>query len=372
MKIYKIISIALLLSISWVFPQNHYAVESAEQTVKKAVPDNRSSDVRKKSATPSASTEKTQAAPKKQPSLKSLVDAPFEQLRQSQQNLSDEIPADISTATDVSQDGNGSKVKLPSIPEQQRKERELQQKVDTLLRELLPDKYVGITVSMKYLLHTLPISKTSKQISKLKLPGFENNVWLPVETKNVVGIVNRILTHSVIFVVVNSPVSPFNVEVLRQKLSEKIIELDLNQQDVLKVVYIPSARTVEEIKDATVAQDGTAKEEQTKESQKKEKQTKEPQKEGVPVEEMKLDLETSKYLLQAREAYFQNDLNQAMDSIHKAIALNPTSAQSYEMLGSIYYRLKWHRLAVKNWKKALELDPSNQTLVKYLNRVESQ
>ena len=39
------------------------------------------------------------------------------------------------------------------------------------------------------------------------------------------------------------------------------------------------------------------------------------------------------------------------------------------LLGSIYYRLGWNRMAMDNWQYALELDPKNEGLKKYLMRL---
>ena len=79
----------------------------------------------------------------------------------------------------------------------------------------------------------------NKSISKVKLPGFENNVWVPTQSKKIIGIVNQVRPYTTIFAVVNTPVSLFNVEVIRQILDERIRFLNLTGRDVLRMVHVP-------------------------------------------------------------------------------------------------------------------------------------
>jgi tetratricopeptide (TPR) repeat protein len=85
--------------------------------------------------------------------------------------------------------------------------------------------------------------------------------------------------------------------------------------------------------------------------------------------DMAMKMETTRYLLKARTSYQQEDFDSAITAISDAIEVNPFSPQAYEMLGSIYYRLGWNGMAVENWQHALKLDPSNETLKKYISRV---
>ena len=82
-----------------------------------------------------------------------------------------------------------------------------------------------------------------------------------------------------------------------------------------------------------------------------------------------MKMETTRYLLKARTAYQQEDFDSAITAIRDAIEVNPFSSQAFEMLGSIYYRLGWNGMAVENWQRALELDPENENLRKYLNKL---
>ena len=85
--------------------------------------------------------------------------------------------------------------------------------------------------------------------------------------------------------------------------------------------------------------------------------------------DLKSRVETTRYLLQARKAYMNEDYDSAITALRRAIELNPLSSQAFAMLGSIYYRLGWNRRAMENWQYALELDPTNEGLKKYLMRL---
>ncbi|HIA57514.1 MAG TPA: primosomal protein, partial [Candidatus Lambdaproteobacteria bacterium] len=85
--------------------------------------------------------------------------------------------------------------------------------------------------------------------------------------------------------------------------------------------------------------------------------------------DMKARVETTRYLLQARKTYMKEDYDASITALRRAIELNPFSSQAFAMLGSIYYRLGWNRMAMENWQHALELDPTNEGLKKYLMRL---
>ena len=331
------------------------------------------------------SPEAAAQADRKRRSLEELLAVPFQQLKKMQQAEYREIeapPGEDNETVTSSEDGD---IRLPPLPEQGKLERDLEQQLDVILREQLPREYVGVTVSIKYTLQTIPISKRNKQITKVKLPGFENNVWVPTEKQRVVGIVNQIQTYTTVFVVVNQPISLFNVEVLRQVLSDRVEGLNLRARDVLKVVYVPTSKPsearVEELGSASAeyAAEQAAEAERTEQEAVEEAETAEaaeaepePEAEpGIQPEDvdMQARMETTRHLLQARDAYFQNDFDSAIDSIRKALEINPYSSQGYEMLGSIYYRLNWTSMAVENWQRALELDPENENLRKYLYKL---
>jgi tetratricopeptide (TPR) repeat protein len=191
---------------------------------------------------------------------------------------------------------------------------------------------------------------------------------------------------------VNTPVSLFNVEVLRQTLDDRVKFLNLTGRDVLKMVHVPFTTPA---KSSVTTLDNAAVE--LAETENAETETdngsiidEEPRVEGLQENraaaeenpeavldpnpeprriDMKARVETTRYLLQARKAYMSENYDSAITALRRAIELNPFSSQAFAMLGSIYYRLGWNRMALENWQHALELDPTNEGLKKYLMRL---
>ena len=222
------------------------------------------------------------------------------------------------------------------------------------------------------------------------------------------------------------------MEVIRQTLDERIRFLNLTGRDVLRMVHVPfttpaqsSVNTLDNAaaelakkedgdekvgKDEKVGEDekvdGEEKEESIEDKelkedkkdkdegetdnktpdagegelelaeQKKENETLEDKPEailGPDPEPRRIDqktrVETARYLLQVRKAYLKEDYDAAITALRRAIELNPFSSQAFAMLGSVYYRLGWNRMAIDNWQQSLELDPTNEDLKKYLMRL---
>jgi tetratricopeptide (TPR) repeat protein len=334
------------------------------------------------------SPEKAEEAAEKKQSLEELLAVPFNQIKEDQ---AFELGISEGDSSDnVSKKDNGE-VKLPPPPQQRKVERDIERKLDKIFREKLPKEYVGVSVSIRYILETVPVTKQDKKISKIKLPGFENNVWVPTQSEKIVGIVNQVRPYTTIFAVVNTPVSLFNVEVLRQTLDERVKFLNLTGRDVLKFVHVPfttpaksfvktldnaAEELAEEVKeDIEIEQDEIAEEEPLLDEEDKETAMAETEEMPEAVLEpapeprridLKARVETTRYLLQARKAYMKEDYDAAITALRRAIELNPLSSQAFAMLGSIYYRLGWNRMAMENWQYALELDPTNEGLKKYL------
>ena len=183
------------------------------------------------------SPEKAEEAAEKRQTLEELLAVPFDQIKEEQEEDL-ELSAEGETPDNQNRTSEGE-VKLPPPPEQRKVERDLEKKLDIVFREALPKEYVGVSVSIRYILETVPVTKRDKRITKIKLPGFANNVWVPTQTKKIVGIVNQVRPYTTIFAVVNTPVSLFNVEVLRQTLDERIRFLNLTGRDELKMVHVP-------------------------------------------------------------------------------------------------------------------------------------
>ena len=371
------------------------------------------SDGKDESQVEDPSPEKAEEAAEKKQSLEELLAVPFKLIKEEK----DEDLGKGGEKKDNKSKSNKGEVKLPPPPEQRKVERDLEKKIDIIFREVLPKDYVGVTVSIRYILETVPVTKVDKSISKVKLPGFENNVWVPTQSKKIIGIVNQVRPYTTIFAVVNTPVSLFNVEVIRQILDERIRFLNLTGRDVLRMVHVPfttpaqsSVNTLDnaaaelakkEDGDEKVGEDEKVDGEEKKEriedkdggktdnkkpdagegelelaEQKKDNETLEDKPEAIlepDPEPRRIDqktrVETARYLLQVRKAYLKEDYDAAITALRRAIELNPFSSQAFAMLGSVYYRLGWNRMAIENWQHSLELDPTNEGLKKYLMRL---
>ena len=371
------------------------------------------SDGKDESQVEDPSPEKAEEAAEKKQSLEELLAVPFKLIKEEK----DEDLGKDGKKKDNKSKSNKGEVKLPPPPEQRKVERDLEKKIDIIFREVLPKDYVGVTVSIRYILETVPVTKVDKTISKVKLPGFENNVWVPTQSKKIIGIVNQVRPYTTIFAVVNTPVSLFNVEVIRQILDERIRFLNLTGRDVLRMVHVPfttpaqsSVNTLDnaaaelakkEDGDEKVGEDEKVDGEEKKEriedkdggktdnkkpdagegelelaEQKKDNETLEDKPEAIlepDPEPRRIDqktrVETARYLLQVRKAYLKEDYDAAITALRRAIELNPFSSQAFAMLGSVYYRLGWNRMAIENWQHSLELDPTNEGLKKYLMRL---
>jgi tetratricopeptide (TPR) repeat protein len=371
------------------------------------------SDGKDESQVEDPSPEKAEEAAEKKQSLEELLAVPFKLIKEEE----DEDLGQDGEKKDNKSKSNKGEVKLPPPPEQRKVERDLEKKIDIIFREVLPKDYVGVTVSIRYILETVPVTKVDKTISKVKLPGFENNVWVPTQSKKIIGIVNQVRPYTTIFAVVNTPVSLFNVEVIRQILDERIRFLNLTGRDVLRMVHVPfttpaqsSVNTLDnaaaelakkEDGDEKVGEDEKVDGEEKKEriedkdggktdnkkpdagegeldlaEQKKDNETLEDKPEAIlepDPEPRRIDqktrVETARYLLQVRKAYLKEDYDAAITALRRAIELNPFSSQAFAMLGSVYYRLGWNRMAIENWQHSLELDPTNEGLKKYLMRL---
>ena len=161
-------------------------------------------------------------------SLEELLAVPFDQIKDGGET------ADSTGETEDIAESEKGDLPEPTEPQQSLAEQNLEEKLDVLLQELLPQEYVGVTVSIKYFIETVPVSKNLKKIAKIKLPGFDNHVWVPTKSKQIVGIVNQTRSYTTVFVVVNTPISPFNIEVLRQSLSEKLKEIKSNTAECIR------------------------------------------------------------------------------------------------------------------------------------------
>ena len=331
------------------------------------------------------SPEKAAESAEKKQTLEELLAVPFDQIKKEQEEEL-ELSGDGSVAEKLSGSNKGD-VKLPPPPEQRRVERDIEKQLDVIFREKLPKEYVGVSVSIRYILETVPVTKRDKSISKIKLPGFENNVWVPPQTKKIVGIVNQVRPYTTIFAVVNTSISLFNVEVLRQTLDDRVKFLNLTGRDVLKMVHVPfttpaissvttldnaavefaeadNAETENNEADTDTGTDNgsiideepgvAGEQENLAAGEEKPEAILEPDPEPRRID-MKAKVETTRYLLQARKAYMSENYDSAITALRRAIEFNPFSSQAFAMLGSIYYRLGWNRMALENCNMLLNL-----------------
>ncbi len=292
------------------------------------------------------SPEKAAESAEKKQTLEELLAIPFNQIKEEQEEEM-QLSGDGSVDEKQRRSNNGD-VKLPPPPEQRRVERNIEKQLDQIFREKLPKEYVGVSVSIRYILETAPVTKRDKSISKIKLPGFENNVWVPTQTKKIVGIVNQVRPYTTIFAVVNTPVSLFNVEVLRQTLDERIKFLNLTGRDVLKMVHVtfttPAKSSVTTLENAAVeiaeaekaATEGNTEtendngtiidgepavegeQETLSEVEEIPEAVLEPNPEPRRID-MKAKVETTRYLLQARKAYMSENYDSAITDLRRAI-----------------------------------------------------
>jgi len=72
---------------------------------------------------------------------------------------------------------------------------------------------------------------------------------------------------------------------------------------------------------------------------------------------------------QSLEEYAKQDHYQAISTLQKAIILNPYLPELYIRLGSIYFDLNLNDMALLQWEKALELDPKNIRLQKFIEKI---
>ena len=374
----------LLLSCFWlsaptVFAQDQPSPPATEE-VSESAPE--SEEAMPQLVTPEEISPELGKETEAEKNLNDLLAVPFDQLKKESDkeehvNLSAYGDDESDKKEDVVEDPK-EELPEPTGAQQSLVEKMLEVKITEMMKEIMPQEFVGVTVSIKYFIETVPVSKNKKQIKKIKLPGFENHVWVPTKTKQIVGIVNQTRTYTTLFIVVSKPVSPFNIEVLRQTLSERLEQIDLLKDDVLKVVYVPHAAsnlTGEEKIDqlalletkGLIPKKVEGPEESAEEGIPKKKKKPEKIEEDI---DMLMKMETTRYLLRAREAYQRDDYDSAITSISEAIDVNPFSPQAYEMLGSIYYRLGWNGMALENWQRALRLEPDNDMLRKYIARLE--
>ena len=275
----------------------------------------------------------------------------------------------------------------PDPVELQKEEYLLKQRLKPLLIDVLKDDYVSLSVNVIYVLQHEPIVSQKSKIRSLKLPGFGTQITIANGPNGISGYIDRYIRYRALNLLVASRLSPSLQQSLSRMLKEKE-DLNLGGKDTFHIHVVadedekegPGEKTLQEVVEKDQAKkkkkevDKLIDDIDKKREEKKERVAKlfpDLKKPAEPVDPRK-EAESTKHLILSREAFYKNDLNTALNEVISAIDINPYSSKSYEMLGSIYFRLKWNKLALENWEKALALDPDNEKLSKYIARVKKE
>ncbi len=270
-------------------------------------------------------------------------------------------------------------IKAPTNRDIRHQEVDLKDRLEKPIRNAINKQFLALSVKVLYVEQKQPILSKGAQSKRFKLPGFDSRVTLSKKEDGISGYVNVFERYRSITLLVNEPLSK-SLESSLEDLIREESDFQINKNDSFDVVIVAGALNRLTRRDEKPEQDG---EEETEKKEKK--KDKNQQKQRQEFAEMFPDLETppenidprkeaesSKHLIKSRTAFFNNDLNLALNEVIEAININAYSSKSYEMLGSIYYRLKWYQLALDNWSKALILDPKNRKLNKFISKVKTE
>ncbi|MGK0291215.1 MAG: hypothetical protein ACI86H_002682 [bacterium] len=256
-----------------------------------------------------------------------------------------------------------------SAQQQKLEERKLKIRLKKILHSFFKHRFIRVEVSSRYILHTDPLSKDYFTYRKIKLPGFESHIKAPNKAQ-ALSFVSRTERYNTVFVILSKKIPKEKIPVFEDLLNQKL-GLDFGGNDILKLVAIkPKIQNVNFFGDKKQKKDQKKNQKngqniETNLGQKKKLEKK--KKKLIP--NPKLVAQSTKHLIKARQAYFRNDLNGALNEVIESINILPESPKNYEMLGSIYYRLNWKDLAIQSWEKALELNPKNVRLKNYLVKI---
>lgn len=283
----------------------------------------------------------------------------------------------------------------PSSVEIRKEEYLLKQRLKPILKEVIKEQYLGLIVNYRYVLLHDPIVSEKTQVARLKLPGFGTQVTITSNPNDIAGYIDKYMRYRTVTVITKTTL-PEAIQESIGKLLKQNEDLDLGGNDELNYVAL------KEETDAAITltpdtKDSAKKEQQAAAEEAKAEATKEKVDELVkkldqdrketqdrltrlfpeletPIKPVdpRQEAESSKHLILSKKAYYRNDLNTALTEVIEAININPYASKSYEMLGSIYYRLKWYNLALNNWEKALALDPENSKLNKFIEKAKRE
>lgn len=262
---------------------------------------------------------------------------------------------------------------IPTAKEQEREEFELKVALKPLLVDVLKNQYVDLSINILYVKQQKPIIAKDAKFKKFKLPGFGSYVTISRKPDDISGFRNTYSRFRSLTLLINEPISANTEQTLTELLKEKT-DLDLGKTDSFSVVVVPLALGAEEDKDELSAEKRKLREDRKKDLEKRGKLAKMFPELTFPPKKLdpRQEAESAKHLIGSRDAFFENNLTLALNEVIEALSINPYSPKNYEMLGSIYYRLKWNDQALSNWEKALVLNPENKKLTKYIAKVKNQ
>ena len=76
-----------------------------------------------------------------------------------------------------------------------------------------------------------------------------------------------------------------------------------------------------------------------------------------------------KLIMQAQKNISRKKYKKALEKIDQALKMDEYLAQAHLLKGTAYFVLKKYRLARTSWERALEIDPYNNEVLKYLKRL---
>lgn len=281
----------------------------------------------------------------------------------------------------------------PSSVEIRREEYLLKQRLRERLSDILKDEYLGMSVIIRYVLIHDPIVSNQSKITRLKLPGFGTQVTITNDPEDIAGYIDKYQRYRTLTVITKRRL-PQSIEVSVANMLKENEDLEIGEKDTLSFLVITEEGLEIKAPEVTLQEEEKEGEEEEKTPEEKEKekvdelvkkidQDRKEKKERLaklfpeleqPIEPVdpRQEAESSKHLILSKKAYYNNDLNTALNEVIEAININPYASKSYEMLGSIYYRLKWYNLALNNWEKALALDPENRKLTKFIEKAKRE
>jgi tetratricopeptide (TPR) repeat protein len=81
-----------------------------------------------------------------------------------------------------------------------------------------------------------------------------------------------------------------------------------------------------------------------------------------------LNIRVMEALTQAQKAFYQKDYEKAIKLAENSLTVQETP-EAYALLGSIHYVNKHRKKAIKNWNRALDMNPNMESVKKILAKL---